>query len=106
LNLLFQSDYCDIGSTYLQYFLTEESLGRRLIKPVFLNNTSNSTNCETNDILLIMRIKIFYFARAQCFTSFCPTEDVIKRFNADIQVSQNWLPRENRHVPTTKETPN
>jgi hypothetical protein len=22
------------------------------------------------------------------------------------RVSQNWLPRENRHVPTTKETPN
>jgi hypothetical protein len=22
------------------------------------------------------------------------------------KVSQNWLPRENRHVPTTKETPN
>jgi hypothetical protein len=32
----------------------------------------------------IMRIKIFYFARAQCFTSFCPTEDMIKRFNANI----------------------
>jgi hypothetical protein len=56
LNLLFQSDYCDIGSTYLLYFLTVESLGRRLIKPVFLNNTSNSMNCETNDILLLKNI--------------------------------------------------
>jgi hypothetical protein len=25
---------------------------------------------------------------------------------SSIQVSQNWLPRENRHVPTTKETLN
>jgi hypothetical protein len=32
----------------------------------------------------IMSIKIFYFARAQCCTSFCPTEDMIKRFNAKI----------------------
>jgi hypothetical protein len=32
----------------------------------------------------IMHIKIFYFARAQCCTSFCPTEDMIKRFNANV----------------------
>jgi hypothetical protein len=34
----------------------------------------------------IMRIKIFYL---QCCTSFCPTEDTIKRFNANTVAARS-----------------
>jgi hypothetical protein len=31
---------------------------------------------------------------------------ITREISCIYRVSQNWLPRENMHVPTTKETPN
>ncbi|KAK5642665.1 hypothetical protein RI129_008832 [Pyrocoelia pectoralis] len=56
-NLMFQSDTCDVGSAYSQYFLTIESLAQRVIKPLFLNSNSTQIMPTDSKLQVINRIK-------------------------------------------------
>jgi hypothetical protein len=65
----------------------------------YTSNVKLDVNSDYNEIAIILNDEIV--EDLENLTTFrC---DVSSR---DIQVSQNWLPRENRHVPTTKETLN